>query len=183
MTEPKEGDLPGWPYKDCFPFRSEERYIKDELLGFIDKVILDRPLLPLELKNLAILKHALSLFPITPNGIYIGLGIVLRDGDETSYCDVFVSEERFSISKGGYASGPFGGDSYSSTIFACEAGGFRDGSLDPWTVGEWELEARELLNLGATMTFENETEETAIDWAWDEFDERVRRWVESGGNL
>jgi len=169
MDGEQEVSQPEGPYDDCFPFRPDERWVKYELIGFVDKVISLSPLDPRELKNLAILKYALGLLPLMPTGVHIGLGMVLRVGGETSYC----------------------GDSFSTTIFECEAGGFRDGSLDHWGIGSWELEAIELLSLGAELAFENETEESDIEWdreyyeddPWDDFDEKVRKWVEAGGEI
>ena len=190
MTEMREESRPEWPYDDCFPFRPDERWVKYELIGLIDKVIAHGPLSPSQLKNLSIMKYALGLLPRTPTGIHIGLDIVLRNGGDMSYCALFVSEESFKISTGGYISGPFGGDSFSSTIFECESGTFRDGSLDDWEIGSWELEAMELLSLGARLSFEKETMESEIDWdlefgedPWDEFDEKVRKWMEAGGDI
>ncbi len=191
MDGEQEVSQPEGPYDDCFPFRPDERWVKYELIGFVDKVISLSPLDPRELKNLAILKYALGLLPLMPTGVHIGLGMVLRVGGETSYCDLFLSEASFKVSKGGYVSGSFGGDSFSTTIFECEAGGFRDGSLDHWGIGSWELEAIELLSLGAELAFENETEESDIEWdreyyeddPWDDFDEKVRKWVEAGGEI
>ncbi|MBK9214041.1 MAG: hypothetical protein IPM59_00335 [Chloracidobacterium sp.] len=175
------------PYADgdFLPLRSDEQWFKYEMLSLVYALTVDTSRSPEELKNLAIVRLALERLPRTTPAVHMEMGIVLENGGEMSYTNLSISEERMSISVGGYVRGDFGGDSYSTTLFECESNGFRDGSLDPYEIGSWQAQTQELINLGARLSLGDCGEESEIEWE-SEFDEdqfevleeKIQRWEE-----
>lgn len=173
------------PYNnlDFLPIRLDGAFMVYELQLFVHNLIANPNRTPEELKNLAIVKLAFQRLPRTTPGVHICLGVVLRNGNESNCCDLEISDSRSSISTGGNVYDPgVGSDSFSNTLFECESSGFRDGAIDAFEIGSWQAAAQELLNCGATLSFENYCEEAEIGWdstfesdPWEELNERIRR--------
>jgi hypothetical protein len=180
------------PYFDgaFFPIRSNEAYLKYELLGFVRKLITENPIPPDVMRKLSTLLLGLERLPRITSGLTVELSIVAREAGNMDYYDLQISEERLALGSGGHVYSPeVGGDSFSSTLFECEASGFRDGSLDAWDLGSWMLSALELLNAGGVIEVQDESEIDSLPWdselekdPFEELEERISRWEKCFGD-
>ncbi len=151
-----------------FPFRVEEEYLVTELIKLVRGIISENNLSPYQLRQIAVVIYALEHLPHYVEGISIGLGIVYRLNNESSFCEFYISESEFRLTSGGNTYDPgIGSDSYSSTIFELETSGYRDGDSESYEVTGWFNQVQELLNMEAEIEFEDNGDDSEIDWNAD----------------
>lgn len=171
-----DGDSQG---RELFPFRREESFVVDELKGVV-RLILQRPTLTgKEVRRVGTVLFALERLPRPTPGVAVGLGVVYRFNNESTYCELFISESEFRLSGGGNTYDPaVGSDSYGQTIFEMETSGFREGSGDSYEVAGWFGSVRELLNMESKIDIEYLGDDESVDWSdegsedfWHELEE------------
>ena len=153
---------------DLFPFNTEDVFVIEELKERFRK-LLGRPnTSPVRIRQIGTVLFALERLPRSTPGIMISIGPFYRFNDESSYCDLFISESSFRLSQGGSTYDPaVGGDRYSSTVLEVETSGYRAGSGDDPAVFDWFNQFDELFNLGAEISVEDIGEDSAVDWTED----------------
>lgn len=165
--------------RELFPFRLEESFVVYELKSLVRK-ILQRPTLSgSEVRQVGTVLFALERLPRPTPGVAVGLGVAYRYNNESTYCELFISESEFRLSNGGNTYDPgVGSDSYSQTIFEMETSGFREGSGDDYEVTGWFNSINELLTMESSIDIEYLGDDEAVDWSeegsedfWEDLEE------------
>lgn len=167
------------PDYQLFPFRSEDLFIVEELKERFRDLLKKPNLSPTRVRQIGTVLFALERLPRSTPGVFVVIGPHYSFNNETSYCDLCISESEFSLSRGGSIYDPaVGGDNYSSTVFEIETSGYRDGSGEDPDVFEWFNMFDELLSLGGKLYVEYLGEDELVDWSqegskefWNELDE------------
>lgn len=167
------------PNYELFPFRSEDIFVVEDLKARF-RELLKKPNLPANrVRDIGTVLFALERLPRSTPGVFVTIGPHYRFNQESSYCDLCISETEFRLSQGGSMYDPaVGGDNYSSTVFEIDTSGYRSGSGEDPTVIEWFNTFDELINLGATFDVEYLGEDDQVDWTeegsehfWNELEE------------
>lgn len=178
LTDDEDGDNSSIE-KELFPLTLEDKVIVDEAVGVVKDVLRRASLSGRDVHRIGKLLFALERLPRSTSGISIGMTVSHRANDEMTYRDIFISESVFWMNTGGSVYTPgVGSDSYSSTVFHVETGGYRAGT-DFYEVSTWADSFRELLNMTRKVEFEDLDEDAGqIDWDdegsetyWDEITE------------
>ncbi len=179
ISEGNEGfeddEKPEWN-DEFFPFSVEDEYVVTELVKVVRGIIAKKNLSPYQLRQIAVVLYALEHLPRRVEGISIGLSVIYRLNDESTYCDFYISESGFRLTSGGNVYDPtVGGDNFSSTAFELETSGFRSGDGESYEVTGWFNQIHELLEMDGKIEFEDNGDVSEIDWqdeananGWDE---------------
>lgn len=112
---------------NLFPFKSAERQLIERLERTIRQHM--RMAEPASLREIAAFLHALQRLPYATRDLSLDLALMTRLEENLSWVSVELDGQAFRLSTGGSAYSPeVGSDSYSSTLFQIELGGFRDGT-------------------------------------------------------
>jgi hypothetical protein len=130
---------------------------------------------PRVLHRVAAVLHAIDRLPYTTPGISIDLAVIDRVGDNMSYVSIEIDDSSIRLSRGGYVFTPgVGGDTYSTTDFEIERGGYRSGETEEFE--EW-LSA--FAAAAGSLAVEGDAEVDFTDQAPDDGWERLANYWES----
>lgn len=163
---------------ELFPFKLEDVFIVEELKDRIRKLLHRPGISPLQIRQIGTVLFALERLPRSTPGIAVGIGPRYSFNNESSYCDLFISEHEFRLGSGGSTYDPaVGGDHYSSTAFELGISGSREGYAESEEVSYWFSQFDELFNLGAKIEVDYVGEDELVDWSeegsenfWDELE-------------
>lgn len=117
--------------RDLFPFRIEDSFLVDELKNVVRKILRHPTLSGSEVRRIGTVLFALERLPRSTPGVAVGLSVAYRYNNESTYCELFISDSELRLSSGGNAYDPaVGSDNYGQTVFEMETSGFKDGHTD-----------------------------------------------------
>lgn len=150
---------------DLFPLLADESFFVYELKTVVKNVLQRMPLSGREVREVGAVLFALERLPRSTPGIAVGLTLAYRANNESTFCELFVSENELRLSKGGNTYDPaVGSDSYGITCLEMETSGYRDGASDSGEVISWFDSINELLSIGNVVDLEYLGDDRTVDW-------------------
>jgi hypothetical protein len=147
-----------------FPILPEDQDILDDCISRLRRLLSDPTLSAKDIRSVAAVIMALERMPTALNGINIDLSIVQKSNDETSFYQIVINDELFSLSSGGSKYDPaVGSDSYSSTAFEVETWGYNTPRQDD-RIGAWMEGFQLLINLGAKVSILDVSKYRIVEW-------------------
>jgi hypothetical protein len=162
-----------------FPFKIEDSFLVDELKKVVRKILRHPTLSGNDMRRIGTVLFALERLPRSTPGAAVGLSVVYRYNNESTYCELFISESELRLTSGGNTYDPaVGSDSYSQSILEMETSGFKDGCTDSYEVTGWFNSVSELLNMESRIEIEYLGDDGEVDWSdegsedfWEDIEE------------
>lgn len=130
---------------------------------------------PKVLHQVAAVLHAIDRLPYATPGISVDLAVIDRAGSDMSYVSIEIDESSIRLSRGGYVFTPgVGGDTYSTTDFEIERGGYRSGDTE-----EFEDWLSAFATAPGSLAVEGDADVDFTDQAPDDGWERLANYWES----